>query len=70
MEQTARLAIIAIAAAIGVIWVVVTVETFVTPLLQQQEAEARGCENVPRNISQNATAFIVSQGRCFGHGPP
>jgi hypothetical protein len=56
MEQTARLAIIAIAAAIGVIGVVVTVETFVIPL-QQQQAEARGC--------RNSMAFNASQGRCF-----
>ena len=57
MEQTARLAIIAIGAAIGVIGVVVTLETFVTPLLQQQEAEARGCNR--------SVAFNASKGRCF-----
>ncbi len=67
MEQTAKLAIIAIVAAIGIIGIV---ETFVVPLLQLQQAEAGGCENVPRSISQNATAFIASKGRCFGHGSP
>lgn len=31
-----------------------------------QAAEARGCENVPRNSSGVAIAFNASQGRCFG----
>jgi hypothetical protein len=56
MEQTTRLAIIAIGAAIGVVGVL-AVETFVTPLLQQQEAEAKGC--------RNGIAFNASKGRCF-----
>jgi hypothetical protein len=56
IEKT-NIAIIAIAAAIGVIGIVVTVETFVAPLLQQQEAEARGCKN--------SIAFNASKGRCF-----
>jgi competence protein ComGC len=69
MEQT-TLAIIAMVVAIGIIGVLV-VETFVIPvLLKPQQAEARGCESVPRNISQNVTADIASKGRCFGHGPP
>jgi hypothetical protein len=51
------LAIIAIAAAIGIIGVVVVVETFVIPL--QQVAEARRCPF-------DSQAFNASQGRCFG----
>jgi hypothetical protein len=69
MEQTAQLAIIAIVVAIGIIEVLV-VESFVIRLLKPQQAEARGCENVPRNIIPNQTAFFASQGRCLGHGPP
>jgi hypothetical protein len=53
-----NIAIIAIAAAIGVIGIVVTVETFVAPLLQQQEAEARGCP-------LGSPGFNASKGRCF-----
>ena len=61
------LAIIAIVAAIEVIGVLV-VETFVIPLLlQQQAAEARGCDTIPRNIGAIGIAFNASQGRCFGH---
>jgi hypothetical protein len=40
MEQTAKLAIIAIAGAIGIIGVEEVVDSFVTPLQQPQQAEA------------------------------
>jgi hypothetical protein len=58
MEQTARLAIFAIATAIGIIGVEEVVESFEIPL-QLQEAEARGCHT--------SIAFNASKGRCFGH---
>jgi hypothetical protein len=60
-EQIARLAIIAIVAAIGIIGVV---ETFVIPLQQQQQAEARGCDP---SKQPGSFAFNASKGRCFGH---
>jgi len=51
-QKERTLTIIAIAAAIGVIGVLVVVETFVIPLQQQQQAEAAGrgfpgCANTP-----------------------
>ncbi len=58
MVNDTTLAIIAIAAVIGLLGLVV-VET----ISVQQKAEAKGCESGPA-VSQ---AFNASKGRCFGH---
>jgi hypothetical protein len=50
------LAMFAIAVALGLVGVLV-IETVILP--QQQQAEAKGC--------QNSIAFNASKGRCFGH---
>ena len=55
--QKTSLAIFVIAAAIGIIGVLVVVESFVIPLQLQQQAEAVGCKN--------SIAFNASKGRCF-----
>jgi hypothetical protein len=58
MVNDTTLAIVAIAAVLGLLGLVV-VET----INVQQQAEAKGCEN-GRAVSR---AFNASKGRCFGH---
>jgi hypothetical protein len=58
MVNHTTLAIIAIAAVLGLLGLVV-VET----ISVQQQAKAKGCES-GRAVSQ---AFNASKGRCFGH---
>jgi hypothetical protein len=58
MDNNTTLAIVAIAAALGLLGLVA-----VEAISVQQQAKAKGCESGPA-IGQ---AFNASQGRCFGH---
>jgi hypothetical protein len=64
MEQTAKLAIIAIAGAIGIIGVEEVVDSFVTPLQQPQQAEAKP-NTAFKSCDPFYNAYNASGGRCF-----
>jgi hypothetical protein len=57
MKRESQLAIFAVIAALGVLFVI-AVES-ISIMQQQQEAYAAGCNN--------GIVFNASQGRCFGH---
>ncbi|MFL6401014.1 MAG: hypothetical protein ACJ72J_15735 [Nitrososphaeraceae archaeon] len=59
MVNDTALAIVAIAAVLGLLGLVV-VET----ISVQQQAEANGCES---GLPNSARGFNAIQGRCFGH---
>jgi hypothetical protein len=65
MNRKATLAMAAIVAALGLVGAL-AIETLILPL-QQQQAEARGCESSFPHSSGGAVGFNAIQGRCFGH---
>jgi uncharacterized membrane protein len=66
-DKTTSMALIAIVAALALLGVVVVMVAVTIPL-QQQQAEAAGCENsVQSGKGSGLVAVNASKGRCFGH---
>jgi hypothetical protein len=58
MVNHTTLAIVAMVAVLGLLGVV-AIESIITSIIPQHQAQAAGCNN--------GIAFNASKGRCFGH---